>query len=176
MAASVATVALAATVMAGCADGQGAGVAARVNGEVISQGAVDDGMALAPFYAQPPSPTAIVTNLIHASILLPVASANGLGVSDEDAATFLDGLEAQDIKVDGQYTEPVLDLVRLSLAAEAANSAPQGQQVFTEVNEQLTTADIALSPRFGTWDETAAQPVESERPWLIAATPTQPTQ
>src|SRR5699024_11290306 len=53
---------------------------------------------------------------------------------------------------------------------------PQCQQVFTEVNEQLTTADIALSPRFGTWDEAAAQAVEPERPWLIAAAPTQPIQ
>ncbi|WP_194164877.1 hypothetical protein [Pseudactinotalea sp. HY160] len=173
MAASAAAMALAATVMAGCADGRGPGIAASVDGTVISAEEVDEGMALAPFYAQPPNPTAIVTNLIHASILLPVASDNGLGVSDEDAASFLDGLDAQSIQVDGEYTQPVLDLVRLSLAAEAANSAPQGQQFFGEVNERLATADITLSPRYGDWDEATAQPVAAARPWLVSPTPTQ---
>lgn len=173
MAASVAAAALAATVMVGCADGQGPGVAARVDDTVISTRQVDEGMALAPFYAQPPSPASIVTNLIHATVLLPVASENGLGVSDEDAASFLDGLDAQSIKVDGEYTEPVLDLVRLSLAADAANTAPQGQQVFAEVNDRLASADITLSPRYGTWDEASGQPMEASRPWLVTSAPAQ---
>lgn len=145
-----ASVLLVAGLVAGCS-GQG-GVAATVNGETISVEQVNDGMALSPFFAEPPAPADIVMSLIEARSVIDAAKEEGMGVSAEEAEDFLDSIGAQEIRVDGEYSEAVLDIARMSLISQSLQTAPQGQGVIEAMNDYIVNADIELNPRYGTWD------------------------
>lgn len=168
---AAAAAALAAVLVAGCSPGQGPGVAANIDGHVISTSDVDEGMQLAPFYSEQPPPSAILSNLIHAEVAIPIASDNGLGVSDQDAAEFLDEMDAESIQTGGEYSQPVLDLVRFSMMVEQAQAAPQGEDLMSELDAQLGSADINVSPRYGSWDAEGASLQEESQPWLEDSEP-----
>lgn len=147
---AAAGVLLVAGLLAGCTPG--AGVAATVNGERITVAEVDDGMGLAPFYAEPPAPANVVASIIHARAVIASAAAAGIGVSEADAATFLDSIGAQDIKADGTYPDAVLDLARMNLINQDLQFAPGAEDVIEDVNNFIASADIEFNPRYGTWD------------------------
>lgn len=142
---------LAAGLIAGCSTQSG--VAATVNGETITVQEVDEGMALSPFYATPPAPANILTSLIQARAMTDAAKAGGIGVSAADAAAFLDSIGAQTIQVDGSYTEPVLDLTRMTLISERVDpDTDQGQELIETINEYMASAEIDFNPRYGSWE------------------------
>lgn len=146
----VASVVLAAGLIAGCSSQ--AGVAATVNGEQITTAEVDDGMALGPYYAEPPTPASVVASLIQARAVIDAAREEGMGASPADGAAFLDSIGAQDIQQDGEYPDAVLDLARMNLISQNLQTAPEGQNVIEEVNDFMSSADIEFNPRYGNWD------------------------
>lgn len=155
---------LAAGLIAGCSTQ--AGVAATVNGEQIRVVEVDDGMALGPFFAEPPTPANVVTSLIQARSIIDAAATSGLGVSGDEAAEFLDSIGAEEIQVDGAYTEAVLDLARMNLITQDLQMAPEGEEVVNQVNEYMTAADIEINPRYGAWDIAAGGFVQEQPEWI----------
>lgn len=127
------------------------GVAATVDSDTITMTELDDAMLLGPFFQTPPTPEMILNELIESRVVLDVASSNGIGVSHNQAAQFLDSLDAQDLQQDGDYPEPVLDLVRLIMVKEAVGTSPQAEDIMEEVSETFSEAEIEVSPRFSQW-------------------------
>lgn len=164
-----ATAAFAAGLLAGCATGQAPGVAATVNGEQITQGTLDDAMALAPFYANPVQPTAMLSNLIQAPVVISVAQSAGIGVSDADAGAFLDELQAQAIQVDGQYTDAVLDLVRVNEISGKVQTQPNADELLVELTTAIAEANVVVNPRYGTWDSDQLGAVFTPPAWITTA-------
>lgn len=159
----VASAVLAAGLLAGCGS---QGVAATVNGETITTNEVDQGMSLAPFYAQPPAPANVVASLIQARAVIDAAQAAGVGASPSEAVEFLDSIGAQDIQVDGAYPDPVLDLARMNLISQQLPTAPEGQAVINEVNDFMAGAQIEFNPRYGEWNAAEGGLVQNPPEWI----------
>lgn len=160
-----ASVLLAAGLIAGCSTQSG--VAATVNGETITVQEVDEGMALSPFYATPPAPANILMSIIQARAMTDAAKDGGMGVSAADATAFLNGIGAQELQVDGAYTDPVLDLTRMNLISEQVDPATvQGQGLIDAINEYMTNAEIEFNPRYGAWDISAGGLDQSLPAWI----------
>lgn len=165
MAKAAAGVLLTAGLIAGCSSH--AGVAATVNGEKITVEQVDEGMALGPFYSQPPAPANVVASLIQARAVIDAAQAEGIGVSAAEAADFLDSIGAQEIQVDGSYSDAVLELVRMNLISQDMQAgAPEGQNVIDAVNDYMLNADIEFNPRYGSWDVAAGGLNQNPPEWI----------
>lgn len=144
-------------VLAGLAAGCSAhpGVAATVDGQPITMTELDEATTLSPMYQTPPTPDVVLNRLIDSRVFIDVAAENGMGVSSEEAAQFLDSLEAEDLREDGQYPDPVLDLIRLNLIHEQLQTDPNAEQFLDKVSERLEDTDVELSPRFSQWQFSA---------------------
>lgn len=145
-----ASIALAATLVTGCSPQ--AGVAATVNGDTVTTAEVDQAMELGPFFAEQPAPANLVASLIQAPVIIDAAGDAGIGVSEGDAAAFLDSIEADAIKVEGEYPEAVVELVRANIITQELQMSPDAQNIIEEVNRVMESADIELNPRYGSWD------------------------
>ena len=164
-----ATAALAAGMLAGCVPGQAPGVAATVNGEQITESRLADAMELAPFYSNPVQPTAMLSNLIQVPMMISAAETSGIGVSDDEAAAFLDELQATHIQVDGEYSDAVLDLVRMDQIRAKIQTVPNGEEFVTELTTSIASADVVVSPRYGTWDPAQLGAVFTPPSWITTA-------
>ena len=113
--------------------------------------AVDE---LSHFFGPVP-PSEVITYLIAAPETLAVASDAGFGVSETDAAAALDGVAAQQSVEPIEVSEPTLLVVRSLLASSGLQSDPDGADLMAEVGERIAALDVTISPRYGTWEESA---------------------
>lgn len=156
---------LAAGLLSGCV-GQ-PGTAAIVDGERITVEQVDEAMALGPFFQDQLTPSNALATLIESRAAITVAAEHGVGVSQDEAAAFLDEIGAEFIAQDGDYTDPVLDIVRMSVISQELGQAPNGQAIVEEIGEyMLETADIEFNPRYGEWDSDQGGLVDGFSDWI----------
>lgn len=157
----LATGALAALVLGGCASAQQAGAAAIVNGTAISDQAVQraaDQLSNGTEQGQAFSPSEVVTGLVIGEFALPAAEKAGKGVSTDTARTYLPKLS--------DPTPETLDYVRTVVAIRNLDAAAQRTLV-----QSMKDASISVNPRYGTFNPAAfdsnTSPLSPEnRDWL----------
>lgn len=170
--AAVAAVAAGTLLLSGCA--QGPGNAAVVDGRVISEREVQRTAAdLRQLLPNPLGASDVLVALVVGPYFVDAAAENGVGVSDDQARSLAgqiatgQGREVGDLEL-GQGT---LDLLKFTLATERLQQLPDGGEVLRTVEDEVFSADIDVSPRYGELSETG-QIVRPELPWMAPPTPT----
>ncbi len=136
----------------------------------------------------------VLSLLMTEPFVVAAAAANGVGVSEAEARQTFAQFNFKD-PVTGSRTpsQASLDLVRSILAfnllqgrtraeGETPLPAEKGQAAFAEVAKQLQATDIAVNPRYGTFEpvfDVQAQkifPITASSPnWLVPTAQPQPT-
>jgi hypothetical protein len=153
---AVALVLGAALVTAGCGTTE-ANRAAVVDGAVITETEVQDAMvqvnAMDPaLVEQPLTPSATVTLLVRAPVVLDYLAGKGV-VASESAAR----QEARDRGVPDPAPSTIEIIRYANVLTEAGRSGQFGQTESIELSEALRAQDIVVNPRYGEFDpETAA--------------------
>lgn len=161
-----AAAAVAGLTLAGCSANPGA--AAIVDGHRITEGhlatAVTDFAAVT---GQPVDTGAMLGTLIVSPIILDVAAEYGIAASDEEASALLD----QQVVVSGTaitdepYGAGVLDVARIAIVNQGLMATPAGIEAQQQIAERIASADVEVSPRYGSFDPAGAV-VPSEFPWI----------
>lgn len=155
--------------LTGCAGQPGA--AAVVDGEAITEATLADTVADLRVFS-PAQPADALQALIVAPIWLEVSRRAGLGVSEQEAETFLDDAATR-AGVDPAgltYGPGIVQIAQVSVAQEKAASTGQVEAVAAAVSERVRAAEIEVSPRYGAWDG-AAGLVPLDNAWLITPAP-----
>lgn len=166
--APLAALALTVAVLAGCS-GQAPGTAAVVDGQRISE----DQLAavveqLNPYLQQPLTPAQALGLLIESGEIVEVAADSGLGVSEQQALTTLEGLNEQ-LGVEGpdEFAPSTILVARGLVAAQTLAQSPDAAAVQQQIADQVAAADVTVSPRYGSWDGAGAV-VPSAYDWIVA--------
>ncbi|QGQ20143.1 hypothetical protein GC089_14165 [Cellulomonas sp. JZ18] len=111
----------------------------------------------------------LLTILVTEPLLSDVAAERGLGVSDEQARTFLEEAATQQLGEaagDVRFGDAAVAVARYSLAAQGLQGAQDAQAAADEFRQRVLDADIEVNPRFGTFEDTAVAP--PARPsWVV---------
>jgi hypothetical protein len=181
-----AAVVVAVTGVAGCSAQSGA--AAVVEGRTIPVADVDAATEeLAP-YLQNASPSSVLLLLVAEPVFERVATANGIGVSDQEAQDVLDALAAppeppaggadgaddEGQAADGATEPPEfgpasLSVARLTLLQRKLGEHPDGQALMAEVTADLAELDVDVNPRYGQIDLQQGGITPVEHDWLVPA-------
>ncbi len=158
---SVVAVAIGAIALAGCSLGT-PGVAAQVGKREISTeqlGAAVAGIKSgnAEYGRSPNLEQLTLTFLILAPIVEKIASAAGLGVSDDDAKSAL----AQDRTPDPQAVRVLKTFIAIQKISQA-----QGEQGVAQIQSALRAAKPKVNPRFGKFDAKSIAVVQDPPNWL----------
>lgn len=124
---------------------------------------------LSPYFDGGLPPTQALAALISAPVYIDVASAAGLGMSDEQAEAALTALNEQLGASQTEFSDPSLLVVRRVLMSTAMQNAENGADLFAEVTDQLAELDVTVSPRYGSWD---GQQITAVTPdWIVQPAP-----
>ena len=148
------------------------GAAAVVDGRVIPQ----DELQVAQEQLEPilngASASDILAVLIAAPDYTAAASANGVGVSTEDAEQLLaDATTSAGIEDAPDYGAGALEVARFSLANSRLADLEDGATVIAQVQDEVLAQDVTVNPRYGTFDEESGR-VQLTEPTWIAPVPT----
>ncbi|PVU83510.1 hypothetical protein DDP54_11450 [Cellulomonas sp. WB94] len=159
---------VAVTVLAGCSGQPGA--AALVDGTAISVADVQTATTeLAPLY-QGVTPAAVLQVLVHERATTAVASEQGVGVNDQQAADALNAIGAQLPAVgERTYSAPTLAVERYLMANTLLQGLETADAIGTELQERIAAQKVEISPRFGTLAD-GATITDTVHPWLVAPT------
>lgn len=129
--------------------------AAVVDGEVISDSqvqavATEINAGMESVLPEPMTGQQVLYPLIIADAVEEVTTANGAGVSNDEARQVLEGME--------DPSDDALRYIRTNLAVQ---SSPE--DVRAEIVEAVQALDVEVSPRYGEWD--------AEQLALVASTP-----
>ncbi len=178
-----AAVVLAVSGAAGCSTQSGA--AAVVEGRSIPVADVHAATEQLSPYLQNATPSGVLVLLVAEPVFERVATAHGIGVSDQEAQEVLDQLAAppdpaageegqEPAPADGAGEQPEfgaasLDVARLTLLQRKLGEHPDGQALLDEVTAELAALDVDVNPRFGEIDfgQGGITPVEHD--WLVPA-------
>lgn len=134
------------------------GAAAVVDGERLGTDVLTTAYEeLRPLFPGVTTPD-LLTILVTEPLLSEVAAERGLGVSDEQARTFLEGAAAQRLGEDAgdvRFGDAAVAVARYSLVVEALQGAQDAQAAADEFRQRVEDADIEVNPRFGTFEDTA---------------------
>ncbi|WP_225755374.1 hypothetical protein [Actinotalea sp. Marseille-Q4924] len=166
---TVAALAVGAALLTGCA--QTPGTAAVVDGRTITEATLQEATAeLGTLIPQGIPTQQVLINLIAAPFLLDAAAAAGAGVSEAEAVQLAEQLAAQaGLAETPELGDGSLTVLRSTLAQQKLTQSPDAAEVFASFEEELTNADVELSPRYGSFDLTAPGGIVApERPWIDA--------
>ncbi len=175
--------------VAGCSAQSGA--AAVVEGRTIPVADVDAATEELTPYLQNASPSAVLLLLVAEPVFDRVATANGIGVSDQEAQDVLDALAAPaeppadggEGAEDGADEAPAADgateapefgpaslsVARLTLLQRKLGEHPDGQALMAEVTADLAELDVDVNPRYGRIDFEQGGITPFEHDWLVPA-------
>jgi len=159
---------VAVTALAGCSGQPGA--AAVVDGTAISVADVQTATTeLAPLY-QGVTQTAVLQVLIHERPTAALASEQGVGVSDQQAAETLNGIGAKLPAVgERTYSAPTLAVERYLMATTLLQGLPTADAIGTELQTRISAQKVEVSSRFGTLAD-GVTITDTVHPWLVAPT------
>lgn len=157
---------IAALALSACASRPG--TAAVVDGRTVLEKDLSQTSAeLAQVLGEQVSSQAVLQILIVAPTMIQVSSRNGMSVSADQAEDFLDeqaatgGQEATQ-----EYGPGTVTVGRYLLLDNLVRSAPEGEQIGTELQEEINELQVELSPRYGEWTpEQGPVPVHPE--WIL---------
>lgn len=162
---AVVGVALAAALtMAGCSAHPG--VAAVVGDRTITQDELARTQREVGTLLNDSTPRAILTLLVETPVFVDAASAQGIGVSTDDATKVLDqvagtaGLTKPD-----EWGSGSLDIARFTIAIEGLQKADGGAALLDGLKADVAKLDVRVNPQYGTWKDGTIAPVE--RPWIV---------
>lgn len=158
-----------AALLTGCA--QAPGTAAVVDGRTISEATVQQATEdLGQLVPQGIPAQQVLINLVAAPFLLEAAAEAGAGVSEAEARQLAEQLAAQaGLAAVPDLGDGSLAVLRATLAQQKLSQSEDPAAAFAAFEEELAAADVELSPRYGTFDLTAAGGIlPPERPWIDA--------
>lgn len=150
------------------------GAAAVVDGQRISERALAESAdALQPFLQSQLTPTAMLSSMIQAPVLLDVAAEHGFAASSEDAANYLDSIAEQaQIEAPETYPEGTLDVARMSIVTQKFSTGEgDADGIQEEFTQRVAELDVSVNPRYGDWDAQATSGsfiAQTTPDWLIA--------
>ena len=159
---------LAGLVVSGC--GTHPGAAAVVDGQRISENEV--ARAIEDFTAvtgQPVDAPMMLGTLIVAPIMVDVAAQHGVAASDAEAAALLDEqAQLNDREAPEDYSQGVLQVATMTIVQQGLAQASDPEGVVNEITERINSADVEVSPRYGTFDPSGGQIATEPLPWIAA--------
>lgn len=161
---ALAAIAVGTLVLTGCA--QAPGTAAVVEGRVVAdrdvQRTVQDLTEMLP---NPLAAEQVLVGLIVGPFFVDAAAEHGVGVSDDEARALATQIAAGQEREVGELGRSTIDLLKFSLASEELSRLPDGAEIIRGIEEQVFSADIEVSPRYGEFTETG-QIVAPSLPWI----------
>ena len=156
---------VAVTTLTGCTAQPG--TAAVVDGRRITENELAVTLEqLAPLVGDP-SPGALLAALIAAPDMAAAASANGVGVSQEDALALLDcASEAGGLEPRDDWSAGSIAVAQIQLASNALATLPDAAEIAAEANATIAARDVQINPRYGSYDAASGTVVAIERPWI----------
>lgn len=162
----VAGATLAVAALAGCSAGQAPGVAAEVNGSRITSDYLSDAAGLNDYLQTPMTNSQLLAVLIQARAALPAAERAGVGVSAEQASALLAEID-EDVKRPAIKNNPAtVELARLMLLQQNASGDSKAQGVVMDTLASLTSENVEVNPRFGSWDGTRGSLTPTVPAWV----------
>lgn len=144
------------------------GAAAVVEGRPISQSELEE--THADFRRLVPEADAgqVLVAMIVAPLFIDAAADNGVGVSAQQAAAFIqERAAATGGDPSAEYSDGVLEIIQFSLAAQNLQSLPEGGEILTDVATSVEEMDIDINPRYGELDTASGSIVPLARPWIV---------
>lgn len=163
---AVVGVALAAALtMAGCSAHPG--VAATVGDRTITQDELARTQREIGTLLNDSSPSSILMLLVETPVFVDAASAQGIGISPDDATKRLDEVAATaGLTTPDEWGSGSLDVARFTLAIEGLQEVDGGADLLDGLQADVAKLDVRVNPQYGTWQGGAIAPVE--RPWIVS--------
>lgn len=153
--------------LAACSGGQ-PGAAAVVGDRVVSSDDVDTATRELADVLQGVTQSAIVGVLVQEPLVVGAAQDAGVGVSPEQAD---DALQQQVAAAGGdedrEFSESSVDVMRYVLSLQALQGASDAEQRLTALQEDLSSLDFEINPRFGSRTDQGTIGATTY-PWLVA--------
>ncbi|MCV2396359.1 hypothetical protein OEB99_18770 [Actinotalea sp. M2MS4P-6] len=154
-----------ATLLAGCSPQPG--TAAVVDGERIPQSDVADAIDdLGPVLSST-DPAAMLSFLIISPVFVQVASEAGVGVSEQDGASFLDSAFEQSGQTPpATYSDAAVLLGEQAAASTNLSGLDDSSTALSTITERIAALDVEVNPRYGTFDPSSGSITAISLPWI----------
>jgi hypothetical protein len=145
------------------------GAAAVVDGRRISQAQLEDAHADFSTIAPEAQPAQVLVAMIVAPLFIDAAVENGVGVSSQEARTFIEqNATAAGVDPATEFGDGIVQIVRFTMAAQRLQTLGNGTEILNEVAASVEDMDIDVNPRYGELDTSTGSIVPLAQPWIVS--------